>query len=121
MRTSRASAMLRRQEHFRIAAEAVAAAIAQLPEVEKVVLVGSVANPLEVEVPRFRKFRRAGIEIYHECKDVDLAVWMSSLGRLRVMQKARSQALNELQATSIAGQTRRDRSAFVPVTRDLSR
>ena len=67
--------MLRRQEQLRLAAEAVAAAMSQLPEVEKIVLFGSVARPLKREVPRFRKYRRAGVEIYHECKDADLAVW----------------------------------------------
>ena len=59
--------MLRRQRQFRIAAEAVAKAMSLLPEVEKIALFGSVAKPLEWEVPRFRKFRRARIEISHEC------------------------------------------------------
>jgi hypothetical protein len=89
-------AMQRRQGELRRAAEAVARELAKLPEVEKVVLFGSVAAPLEKEVPRFREFRRAGIAIDHECKDVDLAVWLSDLDHLRALQKARSRALNEL-------------------------
>ncbi|MHC4199430.1 MAG: hypothetical protein ACYSU0_05515, partial [Planctomycetota bacterium] len=72
-------AMLRRQEQFRSAAEYVALAFARVPDVQKVVGFGSVFAPLEKEVPRFREFRRAGIEILHECKDVDLAVWVSDL------------------------------------------
>jgi hypothetical protein len=39
--------MIRRQKKFRLAAEAVAEALSQLPEVEKIVLFGSVARPLK--------------------------------------------------------------------------
>ena len=88
--------MLRRQRNFRLAADVVADAFAQLPEVERVVLFGSVAVPLEREVPRFREFRRHGIAVWHECKDVDLAVWLSDLTHLRNLQKARSRTLNEI-------------------------
>jgi hypothetical protein len=43
--------------------------------VHKAVLFGSVSAPPTKEVPRFSRLRREGIAIYHECKDVDLAVW----------------------------------------------
>src|ERR1019366_6947649 len=95
--------MLRRQRELRLAAEMVAAYLSRLGTVEKVVLFGSVAKPLEREVPRFREFRRAGIELFHECKEVDLAVWVSTLDGLKVLQKARSQALNELFAQENIG------------------
>jgi len=88
--------MLCRQKQFRIAAQYVAEGLSGIPEVQKVVLFGSVAAPLEKEVPRFHKFRRAGIAINHECKDVDMAVWVSDMDSLRNIQKARSQALNKL-------------------------
>ena len=88
--------MLRQQRNFRLAANAIADTFAQLPEVERVVLFGSVAVPLKREVPRFREFRRHGITVWHECKDVDLAVWLSDLDHLRNLQKARSHALNEV-------------------------
>lgn len=88
--------MLHRQEQFRIASEYVAEGLSGIPEVQKVALFGSVAAPLEKEVPRFRKFRRAGIAINHECQDVDIAVWVSDLSCLKSIQKARSQALNNL-------------------------
>ena len=90
--------MLRRQKQFRMAAEAVAATMSQLPAVEKIAVFGSAACALEREVPRFREFRRARIEPWHECKDVDLAVWVSNLDHLKALQKARSRALNELMA-----------------------
>ena len=88
--------LLRRQEELRVAADYVSAAFSQLPVVERVVLIGSVARPLEREVPRFARFRRAGVALWHECKDVDLAVWVSDTSDLRALQKARGHALNEL-------------------------
>jgi len=95
--------MLRRQQQFRIAAQYVADGLPGIQEVKKVVLFGSVAAPLEKEVPRFRKFRQAGIAINHECKDVDMAVWVSDLNCLKDIQKARSQALNKLLAEKQIG------------------
>jgi len=95
--------MLHRQQQFRIAAQYVADAFLSVPEVQKVVLFGSVAVPLEKEVSRFCKFRRAGIAINHECKDVDMAVWFSDMTCLRVLQKVRSQALNKLLAEKQIG------------------
>jgi len=96
-------AMSRRREQFRIAAGYVADALSNIPAVRKVVLFGSVVRPLKKEVPRFRRFRRSGIAINHECKDVDLAVWVSDLNHLEAMQKARSQALNNLLAEKQIG------------------
>lgn len=88
--------MLKRHREFRATAEAVSRAFAEFECVQRVVLFGSVAVPLIKEVPRFREFRRAGIAIWHECKDVDLAVWVSDLSRLRDMSKARARVCNDL-------------------------
>ncbi len=88
--------LLRRQEQFRAAADYVAAAFARLPMVEKVMVFGSAASPLRKELPRFRKFRRAGITLWHECKDVDLAVWVSGIDSLKELQRARGRAVNDL-------------------------
>jgi predicted nucleotidyltransferase len=73
-----------------------------LPEVQKVVLFGSVAKPLQCEVARFGEYRRANIEVWHECNDVDIAVWISRLDRLRDLQTARSRALGELVEREVA-------------------
>jgi hypothetical protein len=86
----------KRQEDFRLAGQYVAQAFEQISGVEKVVLFGSVAQPLLEEKPRYRKYRRAGISMLHECKDIDLAVWVSDSGCLQAMQKARSGAVNQL-------------------------
>ena len=88
--------VLARQAQFRLAADAVTAALAGVPEVEAVALIGSVARPLSREVPRFQPFRYWDIPIWHECKDVDLAVWLDRLDRLQTLNRARSLALHQL-------------------------
>jgi hypothetical protein len=87
---------LMRQAVFRRAADAVAAAFAAFAEVRAVTLFGSVARPLEHEVPRFQPFKRLGIEILHECRDVDLAVAIDGLDNLGALNRARSRAVTNL-------------------------
>ena len=82
--------MLRRQCLFRWAAQSVAIAMSKLPEVQKVAAFGAVAQPLEMEVPRFREFRRYRIEVLHECADLDLAVWTANLPGLKELKRAMS-------------------------------
>src|ERR1035438_4988823 len=62
--------LLRRQCLYRWAGQLIAIAMNELPEVQKVAAFGAVAQPLEMEVPRFREFRRHRIEILHECADL---------------------------------------------------
>jgi len=88
--------LARRQQDFRIAADYVAAALARLEAVHRIVLFGSVARPLRREVPRFKKFRRAGVDLLHECKDVDLAVWVADTARLDGLRKTVSRAVTAL-------------------------
>jgi hypothetical protein len=88
--------MLDRQAQFRLAADAVTAALAGVPEVEAVALIGSVARPLWREIPRFQPFRDWDVPVWHECKDVDLAVWLDRLDRLQALTRARGVALHEL-------------------------
>jgi hypothetical protein len=88
--------LLQRQQQFRLAADAVTAAWSEHPEVEAVTLFGSVAVPLRKEVPRFRTYRRAGIALWHECKDLDLALWLSSTTELGSLRKAKNRALTEM-------------------------
>lgn len=87
--------MLRRQQEFRMAADTVTDALMGFEEIEAVAVIGSVARPLWKEVPRFREFRRAGIEVWHECGDLDLAVWLSTQDRLSQLRLARNRALQE--------------------------
>jgi hypothetical protein len=82
------------QEEFCLAAEYVANALSHIPEVQKVVLFGSVSGPLEKEVPRLHNYRRFGIEI-------DLAVCLSNLDRLKAIQKAYETVIAEIGRCSL--------------------
>ena len=84
---------LARQREFRAAADVITSAFAAFSEVVAIAVIGSVAGPLWKEVPRFREFRRARIEVWHECFDLDLAVWLESLDRLGKMRRTRDLAL----------------------------
>jgi hypothetical protein len=87
--------LLRLQQDFRRAADSVADGLMAFEEVAAIAVIGSVAKPLWKEVPRFRAFRRAGVELWHECKDLDLAVWISSQHRLDALRRAKAKALRE--------------------------
>ena len=95
--------LIKLQQDFRIAADYIAAALAEHPAVRKVVLFGSVAVPLWKEVPRFREYRRAGVELWHECRDVDLAVWADDLDCLPALRKLRVGSLRDLNETKGLG------------------
>jgi hypothetical protein len=90
--------MVRRQREFRQAADVLTDAFMEFPEIEAIAVIGSVVRPLWKEVPRFREFRRERIEIWHECGDLDLAVWITSLDRLSVLRRVRSKALRDAYA-----------------------
>jgi hypothetical protein len=85
--------LLRLQREFRVAADVVTDAWTAFPEVRAVALIGSVAKALWREIPRFSEFRRAGIEVWHECRDLDLALWIDSQDRLGALRRAAAQAL----------------------------
>lgn len=85
--------LLQQQRQFRVAADVVTDAWAAFYEVQAVAVIGSVAKPLWKEVPRFREFRREGIEVWHECHDLDLALWIDSQERLGTLRRASSRAL----------------------------
>jgi hypothetical protein len=87
--------LLRRQHEFRIAADVVANVWAGFPEVQAIAVIGSVAKPLWKEIPRFSEFRRERIEVWHECGDLDLALWIDSQHRLGELRRARDRALRE--------------------------
>ena len=90
------SYLLRRYGDFRRAADAVAAAWQNRPEVAAVALIGSVAVAPWKEVPRFSPYRRKRIELWHECKDLDLALWLTDLGSLNALRGAKDLALRRM-------------------------
>ena len=91
--------MLTRQRESRIAADVVAKAWAGFSEVQAVAVIGSVAKPLWKEIPRFREFRQQRIEVWHECGDLDLALWIDSQHRLGELRRRRDRALREAYET----------------------
>ncbi len=87
-------AMLQQQRQFRMAADVVTEAFAAFAEIQAVAVIGSVAKALWKEVPSFYEFRRARIEVWHECHDLDLAVWLDSQDRLGEMRRTLALALS---------------------------
>lgn len=96
------AAMLRRRDCFRRFADLFATAAAQLDFVQRIVLFGSVAAPLKKEIPRHARLRRARVAIWHECKDVDLAIWVTDLTRLRALKRVVSDTTNAWQTIAHA-------------------
>ena len=105
--------MLERQARFRLAADVVTEAFTHFPEVEAVALIGSVARPLWREVPRFSPFRQQRAEIWHECKDVDLAVWLSRLDRLQQLNRARNLSVQRIHAETGYGVANHEVEIFI--------
>jgi hypothetical protein len=87
--------MLERQRQFRLAADIVTDAWTKFAEVEAVAVIGSVAKPLWKEIPRFREFRDQRIAVWHECGDLDLALWIDSQERLGSLRRAGDGALRK--------------------------
>src|SRR5258708_4295369 len=85
--------LVRRQREFRMAADVVTEAWMVFAEVRAIAVIGSVAVALWKEVPRFREFRRQGIEVWHECGDLDLALWIDSQHRLGEPPRATADSL----------------------------
>jgi hypothetical protein len=89
-------ALLDRQRQFRDAADVVTDAWMAFPVVRAIAVIGSVARPLWKEVPRFHEYRSRATELWHECGDLDLAVWLDSLEGLDALRRAHTRALREM-------------------------
>ena len=89
--------LLRRYRDFRVAADRVTVSWRDHRHVLAVSLIGSLARDPWKEVPRFSPYHRAGVSLWHECKDVDLALWLSDLGDLDGLRRACGKALRDMQ------------------------
>ena len=88
--------MLRRHENFRKAARVLTRRLAEMPDVQKVLLFGSVALPLWKEVPRFARLRSRQMKVFHECNNIDLAVWVTSSEIAPDIRRAHAATVKEL-------------------------
>ena len=95
--------LLRRYREFRHAADALTGACRTHPHVLAVSLIGSLACDPWKEIPRFSPYRRARIELWHECKDIDLALWLSDLADLNGLRRAGAHALRNLMSRANIG------------------
>ncbi|MGI9433957.1 MAG: hypothetical protein ACR2Q4_03860 [Geminicoccaceae bacterium] len=105
--------LAQRIQHFRVAADVLVDAWSPLATVLRIALIGSVAQPLRKEVPRFAPYRRAGIELWHECKDLDLVLWLSALDELPRLNRLRGQSLTKLCQTDGIGVAHHQVDVFV--------
>lgn len=85
--------LLRTQRHFRRAADVITNAWSSFSQVFAIAVIGSVAKPLWKEVPRFAPYSRRGIPLWHECKDLDLALWVDDLAGLGDLRRKKAAAL----------------------------
>jgi len=74
---------LHRYQGFIYAAQKLAAQLSEFAEVERIALFGSLAKPPFRERYRYKK----RIWAFHEPKDIDLAIWLSSLDNLGSMRR----------------------------------
>jgi hypothetical protein len=107
------ASLLRRYRDFRRAADAIAKTWRSHAEVRAIALIGSLAKPPYKEVPRFQPYRGERIELWHECKDVDLALWLDHLDGLDALRRAKTKALTQFQAQANAGLADHYADAFI--------
>lgn len=105
--------LLHQYRRFHRAADAVVAAWQERQEVAAVALIGSLAAAPWKEFPRFSPYRRERIALWHECKDVDLAVWLTDLGDLNGLRKAKDRALRQLLEETGIGVASHQLDAFI--------
>jgi hypothetical protein len=105
--------LLRKYRDFRRAADAVAAAWLKHPATAAVALIGSVAAAPWKEVPHFAPYRREGIALWHECKDMDLALWLTDLRDLDGLRRSKDRALRRLFEESDIGVAHHQVDVFV--------
>lgn len=89
------AAALSQFSRFRQAADTVTDAWRTRPEVQAVTLIGSLAIMPWKEVSRHSPYRQEKIRLWHECGDVDLAVWLTDLEDLNGLRRIKGRALND--------------------------
>ena len=86
-----------RYQGFIYAAMKLAERLTEFPEVERISLFGSLAKPPYREQYRYKK----RIWAFHEPKDIDLAIWLSSLENLGAMRRVMATLVQEVQKKAL--------------------
>lgn len=97
------ASLLRRYDEFRRVADAVTDRWKEHEEIAAIALIGSVAQAPWKEVPRFQPLRRSRIAVWHECGDIDLALWLTHTRNLNALRRAKGKALRDLKDASGIG------------------
>ncbi len=104
---------LKRHANFRIAADYVSNAFSSIVSVRKIVLFGSVAIPPYRKKTLNGKFTGNGVEVYHHCDDLDLAVWIDDVKYINELRTARVRGLSLLQQEKGTGVAHHQVDVFV--------
>ncbi|MDR0327065.1 MAG: cupin domain-containing protein [Planctomycetaceae bacterium] len=88
---------LKRHQSFIVFALILAERLIEYPEVERIALFGSLAKPPVLEPYPYSKYlRNRGVHIFHSPKDIDLAIWLSSLDNLSTIRKTMSKIVGDM-------------------------
>lgn len=109
---------LRRRNNFTVAADYVATAFSSIPAVHRIVLFGSVAAPPYKESYLHAHNENTGVEVYHMCADIDLAVWIDTTQSIGDLRGARIDALSRLMSEKGIGVAHHQVDVFILDKRD---
>ena len=88
---------LKQHQSFIVVALELAERLTEHPEIERISLFGSLARPPILEPhPYSKRLRDRGVHIFHSPKDIDLAIWLSSLTNLGAIRKMMTKTVSDM-------------------------
>jgi cupin 2 domain-containing protein len=88
---------LKQHQSFIAVASELAGRLTSHSEIERISLFGSLARPPVLEPhPYSKRLRDRGIHIFHTPKDIDLAIWLSSLDNLGAIRKTMTKTVSDM-------------------------
>ena len=88
---------LKRHQLFIAVALELSERLIEHTEIERISLFGSLARPPVLEPhPYSKRLRERGVHIFHTPKDIDLAVWLSSLANLGAIRKTMTKTVHDM-------------------------
>jgi len=93
---------LKQHQSFIAVALRLAERLIEYPEVERIALFGSLAKPPVLEPhPYSKHLRDRGVHIFHSPKDIDLAIWLSSVDNLGTIRKTMTKTVTDMTEQTI--------------------